>query len=74
MQSRSTSAARAIAEFIEHERGAIAVSHASRMDGDPQRQADGVDKRVNLAPSHFLSGVVAGQTVMAAPFSADFND
>ena len=44
------------------------------MDDDAQRQALSIDQGVNLAPLHFFAGVVAGQAVMTAPFSADFSD
>jgi hypothetical protein len=44
------------------------------VDDDAQRQALRIDQRVNLAALHLLTGVVAGQAVMTAPFSADFSD
>jgi hypothetical protein len=65
---------KAVEEFVEHERGAISVLHAGVVDDDAQRPALHVDQRVNLAALDLLADVVAGQAVMTAPFSADFND
>ncbi len=65
---------KAVADFVEHERRAITVLHAGGVDDDAQRQALRIDQRVNLAALHLLTGVVAGQAVMTAPFSADFSD
>ena len=44
------------------------------MNDDTQRQTLRIDQRMNFAPLHFLAGVIPGQTVMTAPFSADFKD
>ena len=41
---------------------------------DAQRQTLRIDQRVNFATLHLFTGVVAGQAVMTAPFSADFSD
>ena len=65
---------KAVADFVEHERGAVSVLHSGRVNDDAQRQALCVDQRVKLAALDLLAGVVAGQAVMTAPFSADFND
>ena len=65
---------KAVADFIEHERRSIAVLQASRMDDDAQGQALRIDQRVNFAALHLFAGVVAGQAVMTAPFSADLTD
>ena len=65
---------KAVADFVEHERGAVSVLQAGGVDDDAQRQALRVDQRVKLAALDLLAGVVAGQAVMTAPFSADFND
>jgi hypothetical protein len=65
---------KAVADFIEHERGSITISDARRMNDDTQRQTLRIDQRMNFAPLHFLAGVIPGQTVMTDPFSADFKD
>jgi hypothetical protein len=65
---------KAVADFIEHERGSITILDARRMNDDTQRQTLRIDQRMNFAPLHFLAGVIPGQTVMTAPFSADFKD
>ena len=65
---------KAVADFVENERGPVAILHASRMDDDAQGQALGIDQGMNFAPFHFLPGVIAGQAIVTAPFSADFND
>ena len=44
------------------------------MNDDTQRQTLRVDQRMNFAPLYFLAGVIPGQTVMTAPFSADIKD
>ena len=44
------------------------------MNDDAQRQALGVDQRVNFAALDLFAGVVAYLAVMAPPFSADFSD
>jgi hypothetical protein len=60
--------------LVEHECGAVTILNARRMNDDAQRQALGVDQRMNLAAFDLLAGVVAYLAVMAPPFSADFND
>jgi len=44
------------------------------MNDDTQWQTLRIDQRMNFAPLHFLAGVIPDQTVMTAPFSADFKD
>ena len=44
------------------------------MNNDAQRQALRIDERVNLATLDPFAGVIAGQAIMTAPFSADFSD
>ena len=58
-------------DAVEHEGGAVPVLHPGRVDHDPQRQAFGIDKRVDLAPLHTFAGVVAHLVILRAPFSAD---
>jgi len=65
---------KAVADFIEDERRAIAVLDASGMNDGPQRQALRIDQRVNFAPLDLLSGVIAYLAVKTAPFSAAFSD
>ncbi len=65
---------KACADFIEHKRRVIAVLNIGGMNNNPQRQAFGVDQGVNFAALHLFAGVVAGQAVMTAPFSADLTD
>ena len=64
----------AVADFVEHERRAIAVLDASRVDDDARWRTLGVDQRVNFPALHLLPGVIADQTVTATPFSALFKD
>ena len=65
---------KAVADFIEDERRAIAVLDAGGMNDGPQRQALRIDQRVNFAPLDLLSGVIAYLAVKTAPFSAAFSD
>jgi len=65
---------KAVVDFFDHQRRSIAVLHASRMDDDAQGQTLRIDQRVNFATLHLFAGVVAGQPVMTAPFSADLTD
>jgi hypothetical protein len=65
---------KAVADFMEHQRGSITILVARRMNDDTQRQTLRIDQRMNFAPLHFLAGVILGQTIMTAPFSADFKD
>ena len=44
------------------------------MDDDAQRQALHIDQGVNVATLHLLPGIIAGQAVMTASFSAPFKD
>jgi hypothetical protein len=64
----------AVADFAQHKCRAISILHASGVDDDAQRQSLRIDQRVKLAALDLLAGVVAGQPVMTAPFSADFSD
>jgi len=57
-----------VADFVEHERCAIPVLHASRMDDYAQRQALRIDESVNFAALQLLASVIAGQAIMIAPF------
>ena len=65
---------KAVADFIEDERRAIAVLDTGGMNDGPQRQALRIDQRVNFAPLDLLSGVIAYLAVKTAPFSAAFSD
>ena len=60
------------ADAVEHEGGPVAILHPGGVNHDPERQALGVDERVDLASLHALAGVVAHLVVFRAPFSADF--
>jgi hypothetical protein len=62
-----------IADFIKDEGRPIAILGAGGMNDDPQRQAFGVDKGVNLAPLDLLTGVIAYLAIKTAPFSAAFS-
>lgn len=59
------------ADALEHEGGPVPVLHPGREDHDPERQALGVDERMELAPLQALAGVVNHLVVLRAPFSAD---
>ena len=59
------------ADAFEHQSRAVAVLHPRRMDYDPERQALGVDERVDLSSLHTLAGVVTHLVVLRASFSAD---
>jgi hypothetical protein len=48
---------KAVADFIEHERGSITILDASRMNDDRQWLTLRVDQGMNFAPLHFLAGV-----------------
>src|ERR1700716_661346 len=57
---------KAVADFIEHERGSMTILDASRMNDDRQWLTLRVDQGMNFAPLHFLAGAIPGQTVMTA--------
>ena len=65
---------KAVADLALHERRAISVLHAGGVDVDAQRQTLRIDQRANFVTLHLFTGVIAGQAVMTAPFSADFSD
>ncbi len=60
--------------LVEHERGAVAILNAGRVNDDPQRQTVGIDQRVNLAAFDLLAGVITYAAIITPPFSADFTD
>ena len=66
-------------DLAEQKRRAVSVLNACRMDDEADRQAQCVDERVDLAPFHLLSRLVAHRVGcigglflgFTAPFSAD---
>ena len=54
--------------LVEHERGAVAILNAGRVNDDPQRQTFGIDQRVNLAPFDLLAGVIAYAAIITPLF------
>ena len=60
--------------LVEHQRRPVTVLDRGRVDDNAERQAFGVDQRVDLAPLHLLRGVEAYAAVRTTPFSADFTD